>query len=231
MIRRSEIAPKSEKKSRSLFSSADCGRPPTKIRLGLYGITTSPLGEQTLQSTTLPSTTCWVDSTPCSDSGLEKVTNPNPLDRPVTLSIMTMPSHGPYCLKCSFSDSVDVVCASAPTKILLSLLPAGFAQQFMHSTFLPSTTCGAAKAFWEASGVANVQKPKPRDRPVVLSIMTMASAWPYCWKCRLRDSLVVVWDKPPTKILFSTIGPRWSGRGLSRDIYLCERQDRPTVAA
>ncbi len=101
---------------------------------------------------------------------------------------------------------------SPPTKIflvritILGLVFLGTAT--LGSTILPSSWCmGKLSTFSTAAGSLNVMKPKPRDRRVAGSFITMTSASsPNMEKYSRMLSGVVCHDSPPMNILPGSLG-------------------------
>jgi len=157
-------------------------------------------------------------------SGDSNWTKPNPLDRFVSRSFITIASTiAPYREKYSLILSSAQSWGNPPTKTLsvltflsfppppppplsppLPLLTAGFT-----STFEPSSSClVSSSALSAASWSSKVTKPNP------LSFMTITSLTsPNLLKASFMDSSVVLEDRPPTKsfamilLLFWSLGP------------------------
>ena len=91
-------------------------------------------------------------------------------------------------------------------------LPRGWA--YLTSMDFPRISSGLESAASTAASLSKVTKPKPRGRPVSLSIIKVASITrPNCMKNCLKSCSFASWLTPPTKILlvFSC-----SSRGIAR---------------
>mmetsp|Transcript_123458 Transcript_123458/g.348872 ORF Transcript_123458/g.348872 Transcript_123458/m.348872 type:complete len:221 (+) Transcript_123458:720-1382(+) len=67
-------------------------------------------------------------------------------------------------------------------------------------TSAPSISCCTERTRSRTESSVKFTKPKPRLRPVPLSIMTILDAGPNFEKYAFRDSFVVLWDSPPIQI-------------------------------
>ena len=92
------------------------------------------------------------------------------------------------------------------------MLPRGWA--FLTSIGLPRISRGCSKQASTAASLSKVTNPKPRGRPVSLSIMRVASTTrPNRMKYSLKSCSVASWETPPTNILLVR---SCSSRGIAR---------------